>query len=110
MRFAPVAQLDRAPDFESGGQGFESLPARHTINYLAEWCFPEDWFGKHSGNKDLLGVLEQLREHPLELLQLEVLRLLNMMLGHFTRVFLQREYSDPVRRPRQPRQPLFRHA
>jgi hypothetical protein len=26
---APVAQLDRAPDFESGGQGFESLPARH---------------------------------------------------------------------------------
>jgi hypothetical protein len=24
---APVAQLDRAPDFESGGQGFESLPA-----------------------------------------------------------------------------------
>ena len=25
---APVAQLDRAPDFESGGQGFESLPAR----------------------------------------------------------------------------------
>ena len=28
---APVAQLDRAPDFESGGQGFESLPARHRI-------------------------------------------------------------------------------
>src|SRR5438045_1543848 len=27
-RTAPVAQLDRAPDFESGGQGFESLPAR----------------------------------------------------------------------------------
>ena len=25
---APVAQLDRAPDFEFGGQGFESLPAR----------------------------------------------------------------------------------
>ena len=32
---APVAQLDRAPDFESGGQGFESLPARQTL-YLAE--------------------------------------------------------------------------
>jgi hypothetical protein len=32
---APVAQLDRAPDFESGGQGFESLPARHKINDLA---------------------------------------------------------------------------
>ena len=28
-RAAPVAQLDRAPDFESGGQGFESLPAHH---------------------------------------------------------------------------------
>ena len=27
---APVAQLDRAPDFESGGQGFESLPARQS--------------------------------------------------------------------------------
>src|SRR5262249_43682258 len=26
---APVAQLDRAPDFESGGQEFESLRARH---------------------------------------------------------------------------------
>src|ERR1035441_10274832 len=29
---APVAQLDRAPDFESGGQGFESLPARHGLS------------------------------------------------------------------------------
>src|SRR5664280_2027593 len=28
---APVAQLDRAPDFESGGQGFESLPARQLV-------------------------------------------------------------------------------
>ncbi len=27
---APVAQLDRAPDFESVGRGFESLRARHT--------------------------------------------------------------------------------
>ena len=26
---APVAQLDRAPDYESGGQGFESSPVRH---------------------------------------------------------------------------------
>ena len=26
---APVAQLDRAPDFESVGRGFESLRARH---------------------------------------------------------------------------------
>ena len=28
-RAAPVAQLDRAPDYESGGQEFESLRARH---------------------------------------------------------------------------------
>ncbi len=27
-----IAQLDRAPDFEYGGQGFESLPARHFQN------------------------------------------------------------------------------
>ena len=26
---APVAQLDRAPDYEFGGQEFESLRARH---------------------------------------------------------------------------------
>ena len=26
---APVAQLDRAPDYESGGQEFESLRVRH---------------------------------------------------------------------------------
>ena len=30
---APVAQLDRAPDYEFGGQGFESSPVRH-INQL----------------------------------------------------------------------------
>jgi hypothetical protein len=28
---APVAQLDRAPDYESGGQEFESLRARHSV-------------------------------------------------------------------------------
>ncbi len=28
---APVAQLDRAPDYESGGREFESLRARHRI-------------------------------------------------------------------------------
>src|SRR5882724_4258319 len=27
---APVAQLDRAPDYESGGQEFESSPVRHS--------------------------------------------------------------------------------
>ena len=28
---APVAQLDRAPDYESGGQEFESLRARQQL-------------------------------------------------------------------------------
>ena len=28
--FAPVAQLDRVPDYESGGRTFESYRARHT--------------------------------------------------------------------------------
>jgi hypothetical protein len=32
---APVAQLDRAPDYESGGQEFESLRARHFFNNTA---------------------------------------------------------------------------
>src|SRR6202163_3836586 len=32
---APVAQLDRALDYESRGQEFESLRARHLINDLA---------------------------------------------------------------------------
>ena len=33
---APVAQLDRAPDYESGGREFESSPARHLfqLKYL----------------------------------------------------------------------------
>ncbi len=31
---APVAQLDRAPDYESGGQEFESLRVRHLSKYL----------------------------------------------------------------------------
>ena len=33
---APVAQLDRAPDYESGGREFESSPVRHKINNLEE--------------------------------------------------------------------------
>jgi hypothetical protein len=32
---APVAQLDRAPDYESGGQEFESLRARHQVPTIA---------------------------------------------------------------------------
>ena len=31
MACAPVAQLDRAPDYESGGREFESLRARHSL-------------------------------------------------------------------------------
>jgi hypothetical protein len=36
---APLAQLDRVFDFESKGQEFESLRARHLIEYagVAEW-------------------------------------------------------------------------
>jgi hypothetical protein len=42
---APVAQLDRAPDYESGGREFESLRARQQFQRLS-WtvrsvCFPE---------------------------------------------------------------------
>ena len=29
--FAPVAQLDRVPDYESGGRTFESYRARHIL-------------------------------------------------------------------------------
>ena len=29
LQNAPVAQLDRVPDYESGGRGFESSPVRH---------------------------------------------------------------------------------
>ena len=39
LQRAPVAQLDRAPDYESGGQRFESFRARH---YLA--CFAPSRF------------------------------------------------------------------
>src|SRR5215510_6708852 len=31
---APVAQLDRAPDYGSGGWGFKSLRARQTVQLL----------------------------------------------------------------------------
>ena len=32
IKKAPVAQLDRAPDFESGCREFESLRARHSLS------------------------------------------------------------------------------
>ena len=49
---ARLAQLDRAPDYESGGQAFESLTARHffytdfSVSYfsrvgaMGEWLKP----------------------------------------------------------------------
>jgi hypothetical protein len=51
---APVAQLDRAPDYESGGQGFESLRARQCFQLVSgntgPACFPEFAIGKRMGN------------------------------------------------------------
>ena len=35
--FAPVAQLDRVPDYESGGRTFESYRARHIQKSLIYW-------------------------------------------------------------------------
>jgi hypothetical protein len=53
---APVAQLDRAPDYESGGQRFESFRARHFFQrlkaYRLEACFPEIRIGKHMGSRE----------------------------------------------------------
>ncbi len=34
-RYAPVAQLDRVPDYESGGRRFESSRARHLFMLTA---------------------------------------------------------------------------
>ena len=34
LQNAPVAQLDRVPDYESGGRGFESSPVRHNKNTI----------------------------------------------------------------------------
>jgi hypothetical protein len=46
---ALVAQLDRAPDFESGGREFESLRARHEINDLANFTLPTEKAGLTTG-------------------------------------------------------------
>jgi hypothetical protein len=51
---APVAQLDRAPDFESGGQGFESLPARHHPSVTAhEFLLAIFFASRHRRRKQL---------------------------------------------------------
>ncbi len=41
---APVAQLDRAPDYESGGQEFESLRVRHLSVISYSYLSPLDFF------------------------------------------------------------------
>ena len=38
---APVAQLDRAPDYESGGQRFESFRARHFPRFIRALADPD---------------------------------------------------------------------
>jgi hypothetical protein len=45
-RAAPVAQLDRAPDYESGGQEFESLRAR-------QFSIPQARIGRIRGSRRL---------------------------------------------------------
>jgi hypothetical protein len=47
MGCAPVAQLDRAPDYESGGRRFESFRARHKLNNLAAFIVGANRFGYH---------------------------------------------------------------
>jgi hypothetical protein len=37
---APVAQLDRAPDYESGGRTFESFRARHFTRSVPDTAEP----------------------------------------------------------------------
>src|SRR5215470_13875235 len=50
---APVAQLDRAPDYESGGRRFESFRARQRNQQLSEHpkrqIFPKNRIGKAMG-------------------------------------------------------------
>ena len=42
--YAPVAQLDRALDFESRGRGFESYPVRHYKDPRSSNHGPSDCF------------------------------------------------------------------
>jgi hypothetical protein len=44
---ARLAQLDRAPDYESGGQAFESLTARHKL--LSDFLPKSPWERWESG-------------------------------------------------------------
>ena len=44
LQNAPVAQLDRVPDYESGGRGFESSPVRHFPNFF--WIYSMMWVGQ----------------------------------------------------------------
>src|SRR5476651_1069048 len=48
---APVAQLDRAPDYESGGREFESLRARHHLATIQRPYFAMPvWGGNGNAN------------------------------------------------------------
>ena len=55
FKFALVAQLDRASDFESEGRRFESVRARQENQRLTFeipiGCFPENRLGKRMGSK-----------------------------------------------------------
>ena len=55
---APVAQLDRAPDYESGGQEFESLRARHLYQRFSCLTFnillPRNVVGKRMGSRIII--------------------------------------------------------
>ena len=57
--FAPLAQLDRAFDYESKGQEFESLRACHLISYagVAEWQTrsTQNRMGNRGGSSPLTG-------------------------------------------------------
>ena len=47
--FAPLAQLDRAFDYESKGQEFESLRARH---FYLDWPVWRNWQTRATQNRE----------------------------------------------------------
>ena len=53
---APVAQLDRAPDYESGGRAFESLRVHHfPLRFRERW--------PHSGNSETQRIFGSAKAH-----------------------------------------------
>jgi hypothetical protein len=60
---APVAQLDRAPDYESGGQEFESLRARHSpVDCSFKVAGKRDFHRRHDAGRVL--AISYLHLHP----------------------------------------------